>query len=484
MDDKKSDGVFPQDRGKPSVSFDDLAKRFIDVEGNSWLPRRGSAQNPIESATFSAMNKLVKLAGPLSSDCEGSGYSNMGFPGSQVRSDLGSAIKPRSYAESVVAANTKQVNFRTLASPVVHDGCDVVLSRESVKLVQDRLANTLYGYFLGDRVAYPVVEYFVKNNWKKFGLQKSMMNANGFFFFKFANKEGMLNVLKEGPWIIRSQPLFLSVWSPTARLEKKEVEKILVWVKIHDVPIVAYTEDGLSMIATTIGEPKLLDAYTISMCTDAWGRSSYARALIEISAENAFKEEVVIAVPEPEGEGFIKVKMNVEYEWSPCRCDHCKVFGHADESCPKQPRKSPMVVPKPPKQNTTKQSRGQVKTPAVDADGFMDVDGKKAARKPGFHVNKAKPKFEYRPVGVKSNGGVKKSDPPTSVVSQNPFDVLREEQGTARQTGKRIGDDIGDSDDEEVVEVYNETNEFMTSGTHPVFSKAGASTSSTKFSNG
>ncbi|MFS8006987.1 hypothetical protein Hanom_Chr14g01255661 [Helianthus anomalus] len=114
----------------------------------------------------------------------------------------------------------------------------------------------------------------------------------------------------------------------------------------------------------------------------------------------------------------------------------------------------------------------------------MDVDGKKAARKYGFHVNKAKPKLEYKSVGFKSNGGVKKSDSSTSVVSQNPFYVLREEQGTVRQTGKGMGDDIGDSDDGEVVEVYNETNDFMTSGTHPLSSKVGASTSSTKFFNG
>ncbi|XP_022014990.1 uncharacterized protein LOC110914508 [Helianthus annuus] len=359
-----------------------------------------------------------------------------------------SAIKPRSYADSVVAANNKQVNFRTLVSPVVQDGCDVVLSRESVKLVQDRLANTLYGYFLGDRVAYPVVEYFVKNNWKKFGLQKSMMNANGFFFFKFANKEGMLNVLKEGPWIIRSQPLFLSVWSPTAKLEKKEVEKILVWVKIHDVPIVAYTEDGLSMIATTIGEPKLLDSYTTSMCTDAWGRSSYARALIEISAENAFKEKVVIAVPEPEGEGFSKVVLSVEYEWSPPRCAHCKVFGHSDDSCPSQPKRAPKGPITGQNKQEGSNSRKQVKQPAVDKEGFTDVERKKAARKSGFPVNKQKQKFEYRPIGSKPQGGATTTGPPPSVKTHNPFEVLSD-------TGKNVGKngeaqhDQQESDEEE-----------------------------------
>ncbi|XP_022014985.1 uncharacterized protein LOC110914504 [Helianthus annuus] len=200
------------------------------------------------------------------------------------------------------------------------------------------MANTLYGYFLEDRVAYPVVEYFVRNNWKKYGIQKSMMNDNGFFFFKFSDEAGLLNVLKDGPWIIRSQPLFLNVWSPTTKLEKKGVKKVQIWVKIHDVPIAAYTEDGLSLIATTIGEPKALDSYTSAMCTDMWGRSSYARALVEVSADKQLREEIKLAVPDLEGEGFVKESLSVEYEWNPLRCAHCCVFGHSDDHCPYQPK--------------------------------------------------------------------------------------------------------------------------------------------------
>ncbi|KAF5767730.1 hypothetical protein HanXRQr2_Chr14g0628151 [Helianthus annuus] len=53
-----------------------------------------------------------------------------------------------------------------------------------------------------------------------------------------------------------------------------------------------------------------------------------------------------------------------------------------------------------------------------------------------------------------------------------------------RREKEKKSTDRQDSDEEEVEEVYNETSAFMTSGTHPFSSKAGASTSSTKFSNG
>ncbi|MFS7912516.1 putative transcription factor interactor and regulator CCHC(Zn) family [Helianthus anomalus] len=482
------DNLSAQTEPRNVNKIDELIKNSVPIEAeNLRSANRVSNWEGIKQATKRYAQKLdsnvAALAGNGNSQTSATtepGVNGMKFSAAQENLKFSGMQVPLSFAKVVNNTTEKvKVNFRSLVSPVTHEGCDVVLSRESVRAVQEKLANTLYGYFLGDRVAYPVVEYFVKNQWKRFGLQKSMMNANGFFFFQFADEAGMLNVLKEGPWIIRSQPMFLHIWSPTSKLEKKDVKKLQVWVKIHDVPIAAYTEDGLSMIATAIGEPKMLDSYTSSMCTENWGRSSYARALVEISVENGFKDEIVIAVPELEGEGFCKVILSVEYEWSPLRCAHCKVFGHSDESCPRQPRRAP----KEPVTGQNKQggsnTRKQMKQPVVDKEGFMDVERKKAARKSGFPVNKQKQKFEYRPIGSKPIGGASTSGPTSSVKTHNPFDVLSD-------TGKNVGKngefqyDKQDSDDEEVIGSYNETNEFMTSG----LPKAGASTSSTKFFNG
>ncbi|XP_035838876.1 uncharacterized protein LOC118486499 [Helianthus annuus] len=305
------------------------------------------------------------------------------------------------------------------------------------------------------------------------------MNANGFFFFKFADKDGMTNVLKEGPWIIRGQPIFLNIWSPISKLEKKVVKKLQLWVKIHDVPIAAYTEDGLSMIATAIGDPKMLDSYTSSMCMDTWGRSSYARALVEISAKNELKEEIVIAVPDLEGEGFVKQKLYVEYEWSPYRCAHCKVFGHSDATCPRQTTRDPKE-PVNNQKHYEGNNRQQVNQPVVDKDGFMDVVRKKATRKAGFPLNKQKQKFEYRPIGPKPNGGTNTSAQQSNILSKNSFGVLRDKGLHMGQTSSGAHNDQQDSDDEEVTEVYNETNRFMTSSS----ARVGASTSSSKSLNG
>ncbi|GKC72706.1 zinc knuckle CX2CX4HX4C containing protein [Tanacetum coccineum] len=88
--------------------------------------------------------------------------------------------------------------------------------------------------------------------------------------------------------LIRGVLIFLNEWSPYVSLLKEELSRVPVWVKFHDVLMVAYTSDVLNMIASNIGTPMMLDSYTNSMCLESWGMSSYARILIEIEACNDF----------------------------------------------------------------------------------------------------------------------------------------------------------------------------------------------------
>nr|GEZ38243.1 hypothetical protein [Tanacetum cinerariifolium] len=75
---------------------------------------------------------------------------------------------------------------------------------------------------------------------------------------------------------------------------------------MYNVPVLAYSEDGLSLLATQIGKPIMLDAFTSSMCMESWGRISFARALIEIDVAVGLKKEVSMAIPAEEGDGHIK----------------------------------------------------------------------------------------------------------------------------------------------------------------------------------
>nr|GEZ78074.1 hypothetical protein [Tanacetum cinerariifolium] len=102
------------------------------------------------------------------------------------------------------------------------------------------------------------------------------------------------------------------------------------------VLVVAYYEDGLSLIATQIGRPIMLDTFTSERCADPWGRLGFIRALIEVSADKELKQNVTMAIPNEDGMGHTKECIRLEYEWKPSLCLDCHVFGHTPQQCPKR----------------------------------------------------------------------------------------------------------------------------------------------------
>ncbi|GKC29797.1 copia protein, partial [Tanacetum coccineum] len=147
-------------------------------------------------------------------------------------------------------------------------------------------------------VAYPVVTNYVRNTWGKYGLVKSMLNSSIVIFYLDA-------VLENGPWFIRNNSLILKKWNPNVNVLKENVGNVLVWVKLHGVPVTAFS------------------------------RSSYARALIKIRAGVELKDNIMAAMPKLVGEGIYTCNIRVEYEWKPLRCACCNIFGHGQEECPK-----------------------------------------------------------------------------------------------------------------------------------------------------
>ncbi|GJS95715.1 bifunctional polymyxin resistance protein, ArnA [Tanacetum coccineum] len=124
------------------------------------------------------------------------------------------------------ASSRKSVNFRTLFTPV-GNGVDVVVPVESIRAISEQFANTAYGFFLGKRVAYPVVANYVRNTWGKYSLVKSMFNSfTGIFSFQFSSIDGLEAMLENGPWFIRNNPLILKKWNPDVNLLKEVVVNV------------------------------------------------------------------------------------------------------------------------------------------------------------------------------------------------------------------------------------------------------------------
>nr|GEX56931.1 hypothetical protein [Tanacetum cinerariifolium] len=156
-----------------------------------------------------------------------------------VTTTAGNAPGKYSYANITGKPNGKKLNIHTLFTPR-GNGIDLVVSVESIRAISEH-----------------------------FGLDA---------------------MLENGSWFIRNHPLILRKWHPDKNLLKEDVITILVWVKLHGVPVTTFGEDGLSAIATKLGTHLMLDSYTSDMCMQSWGRSSYARVMFELRADVEFKK--------------------------------------------------------------------------------------------------------------------------------------------------------------------------------------------------
>ncbi|GJV44868.1 zinc knuckle CX2CX4HX4C containing protein [Tanacetum coccineum] len=235
-----------------------------------------------------------------------------------------------------------------------------------VETISTRFENTQYGYFIGKRVAFLVVEYYAR----------------------------LEDVLESVSWVICNIPIILKKWNMNSSLLKEELTRISVWVKINDVPLQVFLEDGISLIASQIGKPIILDSYTSAMCIDSWGWSSFARCLIKVKADDVLKESLTMGVPLIDDLGFSEKTVRIEYEWEQPCCDTCKIFGHVHDQCPKNITVTP--------------------TPIVDKynDGFQMVANKRKNSKAGsnngvkFGGQSVKSNVKYVP---KASSGIPKT---------------------------------------------------------------------------
>nr|GEU56980.1 hypothetical protein [Tanacetum cinerariifolium] len=96
-----------------------------------------------------------------------------------VSSKAGNAPGKSSYANITGKPSAKKVNVHTLFTPR-GNGIDVVVPVDSIRAVSARFANTAYGFFLGKKVAYPVIANYVRNTWGKYGIVRSMFSSSSY----------------------------------------------------------------------------------------------------------------------------------------------------------------------------------------------------------------------------------------------------------------------------------------------------------------
>ncbi|GJU94462.1 hypothetical protein Tco_1319218 [Tanacetum coccineum] len=242
---------------------------------------------------------------------------------------------------------TKVIKVLELRNEEIVEGAAIAIPFEAFEEVSSRFSNTLFGYFIGKRLAFRLIE----------------------------TKDGMDSVLENGPWLIRMVPMILNVWSPNTDLKKAKVKKAPV----------------------------------------SWGRSTYVRVLIEVSAEVDLMDSLMIAILVGRDKGHSLATINIDN----------KSVEKPDEN-----------------------------------EGFVEVKHKKHKAKTQVHkliegvrLSKAPPKFQYRRVEKAKS----------SKVAEKQANVLQNQMSKPSVTIKNSFSslDLYDNNDELPSQVINVSNEVL-----------------------
>ncbi|GJT97882.1 RNA-directed DNA polymerase, eukaryota, reverse transcriptase zinc-binding domain protein [Tanacetum coccineum] len=179
-------------------------------------------------------------------------------------------------------------------------------------------------------------EEMVKIGSKKFGYKEIIDNGNGSWLFKFTMEDRLNEVAAKSPWMVHGKPLMVYKWDPGIGLDKVEPKVILVWVKLHNMPIEAWTNNGISAIASCLGKLKIMDSMKTYVCKSGMGRIKFARVLVEIKVVKGLKEEIELQYMDKDQAVKGTKKIKVEYDRKPPICNHCNVFGHSFDKCSKR----------------------------------------------------------------------------------------------------------------------------------------------------
>lgn len=197
------------------------------------------------------------------------------------------------------------------------------LSTEDAVLAGSDWNATLIGVVTGLGMALPVMRKFVDDNWQQY-CARVHQKDNGVYIFQFRSEEGRDWVMKNGPWAIDgSRPLTLKVWEIGMEIGWESFEKIPVWTCLPNLDPSLCNSYMLGKVGSAIGRPICMDKYTAT-----GARLSYARVLIEVTAEEAQRRSLEIE----HANGRV-VNQRINYEWLPRSCSSCKKYGHTKEMC-------------------------------------------------------------------------------------------------------------------------------------------------------
>ena len=155
--------------------------------------------------------------------------------------------------------------------------------------------------------------------WKPTGRIDCVDLGHDFYSVRFALKEDLDSVLEKGPWFIGGHFLSIRPWEPFFKLGKANVSSIVVWVRLHHLPMELYKAEVLKQIGEAVDKVLRIDAHTALEA-----RGKYARLCIQVDINKPLINAVLIG----------RFEQQVVYEGIHKLCFGYGRIGHKKDGCP------------------------------------------------------------------------------------------------------------------------------------------------------
>ncbi|XP_026458833.1 uncharacterized protein LOC113359390 [Papaver somniferum] len=199
---------------------------------------------------------------------------------------------------------------------------------EDIKLCEDKVI----GAFVGRRLPFNWVHNAINRAWKTKGNIQMTIHSESIFIFDFNCPEDRARALEMGSIFISNRLFIITPWSRPVEQEIAELKSLPVWMNFRNVPLFMWNKKGLSMIASFLGKPLMMDTQTLNKT-----RMNYARICVEVDVTCEFPDSFTFT---------LGGKDKVEYSWKPSKCNECAVFGNSSLNFPKHIKPSQKVVQK------------------------------------------------------------------------------------------------------------------------------------------
>lgn len=303
-----------------------LPPKFIDGRDEFGLPIFTNKAHEARSGMDKKIVDKVLEDLPNLGEASGVGPSGQHNRG-EVPMEKETLVPPKRSWKQVVDSSPKpdvEVKFEYVPLPA---GVSTVTPPDEV-LQQgvDKLKYCIVGEFTKATLSFNTVKDLALKLWGDKGLLQVFQKSASTFLFKFVDIASKTAVLARGTIFLYNRPLVLRDWSSSAGA--KPVTSLPLWVKLFNLPDCYWTIEGLSRVASVIGNPICADKLTQKLEI-----LPFARMCVDYKIGDPLPNVIPVTALNPSGEKYVD-EVHVEYVHKPLICSGCKQLGHPVTACP------------------------------------------------------------------------------------------------------------------------------------------------------